>query len=200
MPTKQLLPITLLFITGLTFSDTYSNAKTSTDIDESALQAEAMQLVKQFSGTLKPTLKEAFQTGGPGKAIEVCANKAPQIANELSNESAWQIKRVSLKPRNQDDGRADEWETQVLKQFELQQQAGVNPSSMIYSELVDDSYRFMKAQAVEGLCLNCHGTALSEEVSNMLQQYYPDDKATGYSLGEIRGAFSLSKPLSAGKL
>jgi hypothetical protein len=33
------------------------------------------------------------------------------------------------------------------------------------------------------------------EVKKKIQMHYPHDKATGYSLGQVRGAFSLSKTL-----
>ena len=53
----------------------------------------------------------------------------------------------------------------------------------------------MQAQAVEPLCLVCHGKGLSDEVQDALEQYYPDDTATGYSLGQVRGAISLSRDM-----
>jgi hypothetical protein len=50
----------------------------------------------------------------------------------------------------------------------------------------------MQAQGVEPLCLVCHGKGLSDEVKATLEEYYPDDLATGYSLGQVRGAISVS--------
>jgi hypothetical protein len=41
----------------------------------------------------------------------------------------------------------------------------------------------------------CHGENITAEVQQALDQYYPDDTATGYHLGQIRGAISLSKSL-----
>lgn len=159
------------------------------------LQQEAISLVKRFAGILKPTLKEAFQKGGPVNAIEVCSKKAPEIADRLSQESGWQIKRVSLKPRNSKTAVPDDWERKILKQFDARQLAGEPVVNLIYSETRGQRFRFMKAQPVEALCLNCHGTSLSPDVERALTEYYPDDKATHYSLGQVRGAFSLSREL-----
>ena len=53
----------------------------------------------------------------------------------------------------------------------------------------------MQAQGVEPVCLVCHGQDLAPEVRATLEQYYPDDWATGYSLGQVRGAISLSKKM-----
>jgi len=46
------------------------------------------------------------------------------------------------------------------------------------------------------LCIQCHGTAdqLGAGVAQRLQQRYPDDRATGYAVGQIRGAMTLQQP------
>ena len=66
---------------------------------------------------------------------------------------------------------------------------------MAYAEIVDGRFRFMKAQGVEGVCLNCHAAEIKPEVEAALKQKYPDDRARGYTLGQIRGAFSLTRDL-----
>lgn len=162
---------------------------------EPSLKAQAAAIVKQFAGTLKPKLVEAVASGGFGHAIDVCAVEAPIIAANLSDQSGWQVKRVSLKPRNSASAAADDFEQRVLTDFERRQAGGESSTTMTYSELVDGDFRFMKAQETETLCLNCHGASISAEVKAALAERYPNDLATGYSLGQIRGAFSLTKPL-----
>jgi hypothetical protein len=159
------------------------------------LNAEAMAIVKKFAGTLKPQLKAALETGGPVNAIEVCSTQAPDIAKKLSIENGWDIKRVSLKARNSHSAKPDAWEIRVLQDFNERQLTGESAKKMTHSEIIDDEFRFMKAQGVEPLCLACHGEKLSPPVFEALQKHYPDDMATGYSLGQIRGAFSLGKKL-----
>ncbi len=58
------------------------------------------------------------------------------------------------------------------------------------------TYRYMKAiPTAEKPCLACHGKALAPQVRARLDALYPEDRATGYEAGEIRGAFTLSRPL-----
>ncbi|MEH6558372.1 MAG: DUF3365 domain-containing protein [Oceanicoccus sp.] len=171
-------------------------AQSEEHIDNTALQAEAIDIVRQFGGTLKPLLKEAIATGGLNHAVDICSTQAPQIARQLSKESDWSVKRVSLKPRNTLGATADSFERKVLQEFDQRQLAGELPEKMIYAETTATQFRFMKAQGVDGLCLNCHGEVISGDVKNALQRYYPDDVATGYSLGQVRGAFSLTKTLT----
>jgi hypothetical protein len=51
----------------------------------------------------------------------------------------------------------------------------------------------MKPIPTTGLCLTCHGETLADEVSNKVKVLYPHDNATGFSLGDIRAAFTLQK-------
>jgi non-ribosomal peptide synthetase component F len=163
--------------------------------DKQALEAEARDLASQFVGQLKPQLKQALGEGGPTRAIEVCAGVAPGIADALSAQSGWTIKRVSLKSRNASRAMPDPWEQQVLEQFDRRQAVGEAAAGLSYGEVANGRYRYMQAQGVEAVCLLCHGQELSQPVRATLEQYYPDDWATGYSLGQVRGAISLSKNL-----
>jgi len=159
----------------------------------SILERQAESIVKQFAGSLQPRLMEAIQTGGPVEAIRVCATAAPDIASRLSRETGWSVKRVSLKARNK-SAEPDHWERDTLLQFESRLAAGEMPAQLTQVDQIDGQFRYMKAQIVQPLCLNCHGSTLDQDVAQALQNHYPDDAATGYQLGEIRGAFSLSAP------
>lgn len=160
-----------------------------------ALEREARELVGQFVGELKPKLKQAMAEGGPTHAIEVCARVAPKIADSLSVASGWRVNRVSLKSRNASRAQPDQWERAVLQEFDQRQAAGESPADINYGVTTRGRYRYMQAQGVEAICLVCHGQELSDEVQSTLEKYYPDDWATGYSLGQVRGAISLSKDL-----
>lgn len=164
-------------------------------VDETALATEARAITQQFVGTLLPTLQAALQNGGPASAIEVCSVQAPAIADQLTRETGWQVRRVSLKPRNADRAIPDAWERQQLESFDARQRAGEAGPTLNHAEQTEGEYRYMQAQPVMPLCLTCHGSELSAEVQTALGRFYPDDVATGYSQGEIRGAISLRKAL-----
>ena len=57
-------------------------------------------------------------------------------------------------------------------------------------------WRYMRALPTGELCLGCHGAQeqLSPAVKAKLVALYPDDRATGYRIGDIRGAMTLKKP------
>lgn len=158
------------------------------------LKQEAKAIVKQFGGQLKPQLKQAMVQGGPQHAVEVCAEQAPEIAKQLSEKTDWQVRRVSLNYRNP-DAEPKPWESKVLTDFENRLLNG-EKDKLVYSETVNGEYRFMKAQLVEPICLTCHGRKVDGLLHDKIQLYYPKDKAMGYQLGQIRGAFSLSRKLA----
>lgn len=161
---------------------------------------QARDLVKEFAGQLQPALGAAMKAGGPVNALGVCQTKAPEIAQSLSDRSGWDVKRVSLKNRSA-DAEPDSWEIKVLKRFDQERAEGADPAAMEYSEVVQDkgqkTFRYMKAIAIgEGQpCLHCHGVNLNADVKKRLGELYPHDKATGYQVGQVRGAFSFQKHL-----
>ncbi len=150
--------------------------------------------VKEFGMTLKGELKKAMKAGGPVQAIEVCHSVAPQIAENISEKTGWEVYRTSLKPRNV---RPDAWETGVLEQFDARRADGESPKKMEHAEVVEvdgeSRLRYMKAIGTKGLCLNCHGTReqIPDNVEAKLEKLYPEDRAIGYQKGDIRGAFSI---------
>ena len=84
----------------------------------------------------------------------------------------------------------------TLLQLSEQAKQGADLSKLSYGEQVGNQYRYMKAIAIAEPCLACHGTDVKQPVRDMLKQHYPNDKAIGFNAGDLRGAFSLSTPIS----
>lgn len=162
--------------------------------DRQATEAEAKRIVKSFVGEVKPMLQGYMKARGPVGAVEGCAVDAPAIADRISEDTGWTVGRVSLKPRNADRGTPDAWETATLQQLEKKRRDGADASELNHGEWVEGRYRYMQAQVVEGVCLNCHGESLDPAVQSIIAEYYPEDSATGFSLGDIRGAVTLASP------
>lgn len=172
--------------------------------DDAALaryRDEARPVVKRFADQLGGELKKQLQAGGPVAAIDVCKDVAPAIASQLSRELGWKVSRVSLKTRNPVLGTPDPWEQGVLAEFDKRAGAGEDPAKIEHAEIVDEPqgkvFRYMKAAPVAEACLGCHGGAdrVKEEVRARLKAEYPHDRAQGYSLGQVRGAFTVKRPL-----
>lgn len=168
--------------------------------DEAKLLEEARGIPAKMVPKLLETLNTEIDKGGYVHAIEVCREKAPQMAKALSESTGWAIRRVSLKNRNP-KAVPDAWEKAVLEDFDRRMAAGESPKTIEKSGVVTvdgkQMFRYMKALPTQALCLNCHGTAadLAPGVQEKLHELYPGDKATGYGQNQIRGAITAMKPL-----
>lgn len=164
--------------------------------DEEAAIAEAKAIANTFATALKQELQAAMKAGGPVKALNVCNIEAMPITAKSAQELNASISRVSLKNRNMSNV-PNEWQRVVLEEFDSRVSRGEDAGEMISSTVVESDgkkqLRFMKALPTGGVCLACHGQELSSEVQTVLKDLYPDDKATGYSLGENRGAIVVIK-------
>ncbi len=164
---------------------------------ESELEA-SRETVKEFMQSLKQELQAGMQEGGPVNAISVCNLTAPGIANTYSVRNGWDVGRTSLKLRNPANA-PDAWERSVLESFEERKQAGEDPASMEYHEVVRENgtteFRYMKAIPTGKICLVCHGEQVDSVAKQRIDTLYPDDQAIGFREGDIRGAFTITQPL-----
>jgi hypothetical protein len=162
--------------------------------------SESRALVQEFTKSLKRELQLGLKAGGPAYAIGVCNVNAPRIAVSLGEERGWDVGRTSLRIRNPGNS-PDAWERHILETFEERLLAGEKADEIEYFEVVqqngDTVFRYMKAIPTAELCESCHGSTLDKSVKQRLRELYPMDKARGYRAGDIRGAFTFAKSLSA---
>lgn len=166
------------------------------DSAQQDFETQAHSAIKDFQTQLKTALLSAMKAGGPVEAIAVCKDVAPTIAQQISQQYNLDIRRTSLKVRNPDN-QADAWETAILKLLQTRLEAGEPFQKLVFSEHVTDStgtqWRMLKAIPTSKVCLTCHGSKIAKPVQAKLNELYPDDQATGFKLGDIRGAFSVKQ-------
>ena len=166
--------------------------------DEAAWVNEARQVASQVPPKLLATLTAAIDKDGAAGAIAVCRDEAPKLAKAASEQSGWNIRRVSLRPRNP-KAVPDAWERVALEDLDRRAAAGEGPAKLEKAEvIVEDGkqvQRYMRALPTQQLCLSCHGAAssLSPAVSAQLNALYPADQAVGYQVGDIRGAMTIKR-------
>lgn len=155
-------------------------------------------VIGDFATRLKGALVTEMEKSGPAGAIEVCRSTAPAIAADASARTGWDVGRTSLKTRNADNA-PDAWEREVLRDFAARQAAGADPAAMDAWVVVESDgnrqLRYMKAIPTASLCLTCHGTNVDPALLEKIKAAYPNDTATGYSEGEVRGAFTITQPM-----
>ncbi len=167
--------------------------------DKAALVEEGKGLIMQFATALKGELMAAVAEKGAPHAISVCNLRAPEIASVMSDDSGWVIGRSSHKLRNPAN-EADAFTAATIEEFLARQEAGEKAADMAKAAIVEEDgkqvFRLVKAIPTGGLCLNCHGgDQVKPPVVAALAELYPDDQARDFTEGEMRGVFTLFKPL-----
>lgn len=171
---------------------------------EAELLARGQAAAKMLKTELKAALTQSLQSQGAVAALGVCKNMAPAIAQKAATEHQLQIRRVSLKTRNP-AASPDNYEAEVLTKWlaELAHTEAPRPEALqaVVTEVSETDgqqtgstsvFRYMEPLYIEKGCLQCHGSQLQPEVQQSLKQLYPEDQATGYTEGDLRGAVSVS--------
>lgn len=182
-----------LFAAGLLAAPAFAHEDLKSHVETSRAAAKELQT------TLVGELQAAMKAGGPMKAIQVCNTKAPAIAAEISKKHGFKIGRTSLKIRNPNNA-PDAWEKKVLADFEKRKANGEDPTKLEHYEMVKQdgksSFRYMKALPIpEGApCPVCHGAKIDPALAAKLKELYPKDQATGFKVGDLRGAITIVEP------
>jgi hypothetical protein len=184
---KNLFPITLI---SILFT---SAASAQQPLDPSV---EAPKIIAEAFAKLSAELTTAIAKDGPAKALTVCSVRAPQIASEVGKDHKVTIRRATNQPRNPKNIATDAEKT-ALSTFAAALVEKSPPKPQIITNS-DDSRTFLAPIVISTpLCLQCHGNPandIAKPTLDAIRKLYPDDKATGYQLGDLRGLWSITFP------
>lgn len=157
----------------------------------------AVSLSELLISNLSSTMSEQ----GILPALTFCKEQAPRFAERVGSEHGVRIGRVAVSGRQRNAGNAPGvWQSRVLAQFQQKVAQGAKPGDLVHVQTTDlpdtVSLRVMYGIATQPYCLSCHGSGdeVPEEVRTALAQLYPDDKATGFKRGDLRGGLWVEVP------
>jgi len=162
-------------------------------------EARSRALADQLMGELKTELGAAMQRGGPVAAIGVCKTRAPEIASRLSAASGAEVGRTALRVRNPANA-PDELERAVLEQFAAELAVAKEPLATPPEAVFElraargIEHRYMRAIPMQPLCVACHGKTIAPDLTAAIRKDYPDDAATGFEPGQLRGGVTVVWP------
>jgi hypothetical protein len=161
---------------------------TEADLDDAQKDQMVRAVVAQqeMAATLMGELKAELESGGPAGAVGVCRDLAPMIAEHVATEHGLAIGRTSHRLRNPKN---------VAPVWAL---PSVEGATGVRAMFVGPGGELGVLSPIELVapCLACHGPeeALAEDVKAALAGSYPDDRATGFSEGDLRGWFWVEVP------
>ncbi|OGC89588.1 MAG: hypothetical protein A2W25_14595 [candidate division Zixibacteria bacterium RBG_16_53_22] len=167
--------------------------------DQEQLISASRKVTDSYMGELKMALSSAISQSGVVGAVDVCSELAPEVARKYSSADGWEVRRVSRKFRNAHNA-PDSFESQGLEILSAKAQG----DDEYYTWDIQDgqrAFRYLRTIRMAVLCVNCHGdaAAFSPELRQVLSTKYPNDNATGFEVGDFRGAFSIKINWPQGK-
>jgi hypothetical protein len=165
---------------------------------EAAVLAQLHGAVASLGSRTKAQLVERLQSDGPAGALDACAVDAAQILAEVgalsvegtgaSVVSSIKLGRSSHRLRNAANAGPD-WVTEWLDAHKDLPAKKAEAVSTVVAAADGAQARVLKPLAVSGPCLLCHGPkeGLASDVQEALAARYPQDQATGFKAGQLRG-------------
>ncbi|MDG1277088.1 MAG: DUF3365 domain-containing protein [Algoriphagus sp.] len=142
-------------------------------------------------------LQKAIADKGVDGAVEFCNVNATSLLNEVAEKYNVSIRRASNRYRNPAD-QPNEDEQPLLEAYEYNAENGIKSEPSIQKIENGDVLLYTKAIVIPGaFCLSCHGDPSKEIDSKTLQKIdsiYPNDKAKGHQIGDLRGMWSIRIP------
>ncbi len=145
------------------------------------------ELLMPFKQSMKAALVEGM-ADGPAAAIDACRVKAPEIAANLSTDGV-RMGRSSHRLRNPANA-GPEWIEATLARYVEDSRA----REPVPVELDDERLGYIEPIVMQPMCLTCHGDSLAAPVAEAINELYPEDQATGFEVGELRGIFWVEFP------
>ena len=143
---------------------------------------EGIKYIKMLGSTLKSELKAKMKEDPTAvSAIKFCQESASKLTEDVNKKlpKYASVRRTSLRVRNEKNS-ADEIDMKVMNSYSEGEK-----SIQVVKD--GDTTRVYKPLIIKKVCLKCHGSDISPEVSNIIKANYPNDKATGYREGDLRG-------------
>jgi hypothetical protein len=165
-------------------------ASFSTAADTMPVKQEGVKYIKMLGGALKSELKSKMKEDKTGlTAMAFCTSSANDITEEVNKKlpSYAKVRRTSLKIRNDKNNNADATDVKVMEAYVAAIEAKkFSPKDLKVVE-EGDVTRVYKPLVAKAVCLKCHGNDLSPKITEAIKSAYPNDKATGFKEGDLRG-------------
>lgn len=141
---------------------------------------------------LGKNLIRTIQKKGTIEALEFCNEKALALTDSMSVVHQAKIKRVSDQPRNPNN-QANPKELQYIADFKTVIANHQEPKPIV--EETEGLVNFYYPITTNSMCLQCHGkpnTNIESPTLKALAEMYPNDKAVGYDVNQVRGIWSIT--------
>ncbi len=193
MKYKNLSIVFMLFVALFISCERDYKKKDLAEEDRKVYLKKGKEVAAQTFTALSGKLQSALKEGGVPGAIDYCHLNAIPIIDSLSKVHNAAIRRATLKARNKLD-QATTQEKQILLDYEKQLSEKKTLAPLVEKNRTNN-ISFYAPIKVNAFCMQCHGKlgeTITEENYNLIKEKYPNDKAIGYSDGDLRGMWRIT--------
>jgi hypothetical protein len=161
-------------------------------LDTTAYLMRGSEISAMAFQQLSSRLKAALEEGGVTFAVPFCSTAALPLMDSLSGVHHATIRRVATRYRNPKN-KADEAQAGIIQGMEQALANGTSPQPTI-RQFADGKVAFYSPIILGEPCLKCHGEPNADIQSDhlqLIQAFYPQDHATGFALGNVRGMWEI---------
>lgn len=194
-----------LFVCLLLLGACAEGDRETAQVAESALTAADTARVLEEGGAIATAvaqglagrLQAELAAAGPAGAVDFCSQTALGLTDSLVSvhSTAMAVKRTSTRIRNPQNA-PDALEREAIAWFESMHAAsGEWPAAHVQAAGAGE-VRYYRPLMIAAFCTTCHGAAeqIDPQVRQILAERYPEDQATGYREGDLRGVIRVSLP------
>ena len=157
-------------------------------IDSVYYLSRGKKIARETFNTLSGKLKQALQAGGIENAISYCNAHALSLTDSLASVYQASVQRISHKPRNINN-KANTEELKIMGNYIMKH---IQQPTLVAN---DTSVTFYAPIYTKPFCLTCHGEVgktLTADNYEKIKELYPEDKAVGFKVNELRGMWKIS--------
>jgi len=161
--------------------------------DHKAYKMKGMLIAKNTFQNFKSKIESIGQKEGLPSVVHFCNDNAQKLADSLGKIHKVEIRRTSHKLRNPDSKPNADQEAVINNYLQLQEDQNKQMEPVIMKD--EQGYvHFYAPIKLKEKCLQCHGQVgkdIHDDVYKVIKEKYPQDKATGFKVGELRGIWDI---------
>lgn len=175
----------LTLLLGLTVISCQQTTHNEREISDLKNQADSIATVSQM--ILLQNVAGAIQKGGIDYAIEFCNIQAMPLTDSIADHLKVYIQRLSDKNRNPDNAIQTQMDSIAWEKMKSEK------TDFTKQDKNGEVYYYKPILIAMPTCIKCHGgkNDISESTQRIINQKYPNDKAVGYQMGDLRGMWKI---------
>ncbi len=163
-----------------------------TTLDTTYFKTKGKEIAQATFKAFVEHIKAKSQEGGLPAVLNFCHDNALKLTDSMSSVYHVKIKRTSHKLRNPYNA-PDENEKKVLNAYLSLMEKSEKPQAVVKKD-EKGNVHFYAPIFIKQDCMKCHGEPgkdIPEKVYKMIKEKYPEDQATGFKVGDLRGIWDI---------